>query len=162
LHVRKVAGDPDDPAAVWFNDHMTGEVSLKPFAGATFLNELSQPTDEAPEKIVIGTDYVEREPWIEQVDLDRKIEGAGPANDPYMQVHNFPHAKELVFHMIEADYRYRVVQQPGRQADGQVYHYYLAELVGREDPTGHDLSAGWRRVSRPGQAPEYAPLAAGD
>jgi hypothetical protein len=161
MHVRKTAGDPDDPAAVWFQDHVTGQMSLKPFAGATFLDELSQATDEAPEHLIIATDYVEREPWIEQVGLDRKIVPAGPPDDPMQQVHNFPECDVLLLHMIQGDYRYRVVQQPGRQADDQVAHYYLADLESVQEPTGHDTSTGWRRISGPGRAAEYVSMSAG-
>lgn len=155
LHVRKTAGDPSDPAAVWYGDHITGEMSLKPFGGATFLNELSQPTEEAPEKIILGTDYVEREPWIEQVGLDRKIVPAGPSHDRMRETHNFPECKELVFHMLQHDYRYQVVQQPGRLSETDVAHYYLAVLVKVEDPTGFDRSTGWVRVGGSERAPEY-------
>lgn len=156
LHVGKKAADSADPNAVWFNDHVTGAMSLKPFLGATFLNELSQPTDEAPERIILATDYVDREPWVEQVGLRHVFAPAGPPSDPMAQVHNFPECDQLVFHMLDADYRYQVVQQPGRQSDGQVYYYYLADLVGRETATSHDTSAGFRKT-----ADGFVPTAAG-
>lgn len=155
LHVGKKADDPNDPNAVWFADHLTGEMSIKPFRGATFLDELSQPTEDAPEYIVLPLDYVDREPWIEIIGKRRELVNGGPPDDPQAMIHNLVHGDQLVLHMLQADFVYEIDENPGRYGD-ELRNYYTATLVSTGPATGFDRTTGFLNTQAGrGNAPEY-------
>lgn len=113
LRIRKLAGEPG--SGVHLNDHVTGLPSLRPFIGASFLTgDRHIMTAEPQQRIQVPTDYAEREPWIELVGVTFHGAPAGPASNPWARTHEFKHVEELVLHMVDGDYRYRVVHQPGK------------------------------------------------
>lgn len=118
LMVRKLAGEPG--SGVHHPDHITGEPALYPLAGVVFTDAQGRRTDldgvayPAPKAIRVPTDYVQREPWIEIVNPRPTIANAGTTSNPTAKIHQFIEADELVLHMLDGDYRYTVVHQPGK------------------------------------------------
>lgn len=141
LHVRKLAGEPG--SGEHLPDHKTGEMSLRPFIGAIFLDDMGRSTvdgvpngDPVPPPKRIGwipMDYAQRESWVEIVGQRPVVAPAGTVANPYSkQPHVFLHADEIVLHMVSGDYRYRVVHQPGK--------YEGAEHVPGAEHTATDVT----------------------
>ena len=96
---------------------------------------------ELSEQEHLPHDYVEREPWIELVNVRPVTKPAGPPDNPWAKRHDFLHCDELVLHMIDGDRRYKVVANPDKyDAEGnptdvvgdpnaEVRWYYDADLV---------------------------------
>lgn len=141
LRVRKLAGEPG--SGPHYPDHVTGEPSARPFAGVAFLDERLNRTDQPPKHIRVPHDFVSREPWIETVGTKGVVKPAGPSANPFAKTHTFVHADELVLHMADGDYRYKVVGQPdkydaaGKPTDAagdpetEVRWFYDADLIGK-------------------------------
>lgn len=133
LRVRKLAGDPNHPDAVYHPDHITGLPSLRPFGGVSFIDGRGRNTSEPQQKIQVPVDYVTREPWIEAVGLEPLVVPAGTAANPYSKTpHVFMQADEIILHMLDGDYRYQVVHQPGK--------YEGAEHVDGAEHTATDVT----------------------
>jgi hypothetical protein len=112
LRVHKLAGAPG--SGVVHNDHATGLPSLLPLAGVVFTDRSGITVDTPQRLIRVPNDYVEREPWVEMVGVRAQARPAGPPTNPWQKSHAFLHADEIVLHMRDGDYRYRVVGQPDK------------------------------------------------
>lgn len=119
LRVRKFAGE----SGVIHTDHATGEPSKHPLAGVGFTDDQGRNADlegnpiPAPKRLRLPSDYVMREPWIEIVNPRPVLKPSGPPSNPWggqQGPHNFVHIDEFVLHMVDGDYRYRVVHQPDK------------------------------------------------
>jgi hypothetical protein len=121
LRVRKLADQREGSDSVLYADHVTGEPAKRPLLGVVFVDEVrGRRTDRVPTHIRVPNDYVQREPWIEMVNPTAVVRNAGPANNPTAKLHTFVQADELVLHMLDGSYRYRVVGQPDKYgADGE-------------------------------------------
>lgn len=141
LRVRKLADREAGPGAFRHTDHITGEPSKHPLLGVVFLDHLEHRTDEPQRKITVPTDYATRESWIEMVGVRAVAKPGGPKNNPWATIHSFLHCDQLVLHMLDGDYTYRVVRQPDKYdssgaptdavADSttEVYWAYDADLI---------------------------------
>lgn len=126
LTVRKLAGADDLAREVrfhpqtgekYFANPITGEARPLPLAGVTFADPSTGEPIDAPALIVVPHHYADREDWIELVNPQPIHKPGGPADNPWRQSHTFLHVDELVFHMVDGDYRYRVVHQPDKYDD---------------------------------------------
>jgi len=108
--------------------------------GAIFLGDDLEPGDP-PKKISVPTDYADRQSFIRLVNPRPQTRPAGTSDTPFSKVHTFLHADELVLHMADRDYHYKVVGQPdkydakGKPSDvagdptTEVRWFYDADLV---------------------------------
>ena len=109
-----------------------------PFAGLAF-------EGDAPAQTAANTTFVDRgvfEGWITREGERVVHRPGGPAEKPYAVTHTFVHADALVFHMVDGDVRYRVVEQPDKYHSGpegtdapgdptaEVRHFYTLEREG--------------------------------
>lgn len=142
LMVRKLAGEPG--SGVHHLDHITGQPALYPLAGVVFTDAQGRREDlnrvpYPPQRLIrVPTDYVQREPWIEVVGPKPAIANGGPKANPTAIMHTFIQADELVLHMLDGDYRYKVTHQPGKyvgaeHVDGEAH--VATDVAG--DPNTH-------------------------
>jgi hypothetical protein len=150
--VRKLAGDDGIPRVKKFHPEtgiaylahpVTGVPMSRPSAGAHF-SDLDGHHVDPPDAISLPTSYPALHPDVVELKGRRVVHRpGGPASAPWNVTHTFVHADELVFHMIDGDHRFRVVQQPDKLDSGgnasdesgcgdpghTVTWFYLAERV---------------------------------
>lgn len=120
LNVRKLADYDAGTGSVLYSDHLTGEPAKYPLKGVVFTDPQGRSTNldgspvAAPKLTRISTDYAQREPWIELVNPTAVVRNGGSAQNPTAKLHTFVQADEIVLHMIDGDYRYRVTHQPDK------------------------------------------------
>lgn len=132
LAIRKLANREGQERVVRF-DPVTGEKKLVnpatsgedhepwPMAGVRF-------EGEAPDTISVPMSYIDiavAEGWVTRINERGVVRPAGPSQEVWASSHTgIPHtfiqADEVVFHMIDGDYRYKVVRQPDKYAVGKV------------------------------------------
>jgi hypothetical protein len=75
--------------------------------------------EEAPERAKLPYSWVQRgvgEGWLELVNQRVVHRPGGPASDPWRVTHTFVQADEVIFHCIDGDWRYTVVENPDKYA----------------------------------------------
>lgn len=128
LAIRKLADRESGERVVRF-DPVTGEKKLVnpatpgdehepwPLAGVRF-------EGEAPDQVSVPMDWVQRavaEGWAELVNQRAVVRPAGPTQDVLVSSHTgaphtFIQADEVIFHMIDGDYRYKITRNPDKYA----------------------------------------------
>ncbi len=112
---RVVKFDPDTGERRLVNPATPGdEHEAWPLLGAVFCDDTGEQI-EAPETLLVQQKYARDASFIELVTATSKSVPAGTAADPYSkEPHVFVQCKELVFHMLDGDHRYRVLKNPGK------------------------------------------------
>jgi hypothetical protein len=150
--VRKLASDDGiarakryhpDTGVSYLAHPVTGEPLPRVFAGAHF-SDLDGHHVDPPEAISLPMSYPASHPDVVELKGRRVVHRpGGPASAPWNVTHTFIQADELVFHMVDGDHHFRVVQQPDKtDSDGnpsaeadcgdpthQATWFYLAERV---------------------------------
>lgn len=106
-------------------DPETNEVKPWPLLGVTSVGPM-------PEKVNLSQSFVAKavaEGWAVREEESVAHAPGGPAEEPWRVTHTFVEAVAITFKLVEGEFRYRVVRQPGKDtASGSVDWTYELEL----------------------------------
>lgn len=106
-------------------DPATNEVKPWPLLGVTSIGPM-------PEKFALSQSYAAQavsEGWMTREGERIAHAAGGPPDDQWRVTHTFIEADALVFRLVEGEFRYRVVRQPGKdETTGEVDWSYELEL----------------------------------
>lgn len=107
----KLFVDAEDVERILFNPD-TPELEHEPWPllGIAF-------EGDAPKRARVPTSTVARgqaEGWLTLEDATMVHRPGGPAGDPWRVTHSFQHGSAVVFHTVDGDVRYRIVENPDK------------------------------------------------
>lgn len=124
-----------DPEKWDLDDQSTHVATPWPSLGVVIEGDL-------PQRTALNTGFVSKavsEGWAELEGRTVVHRPGGPEDDPWRVTHTFVQADAIVFHLVDGDVRYNIVENPDKFPEskndfdegfgGDVKHFFVLELV---------------------------------